>query len=259
MVEVEHVTVRFGGLVAVDDASLTVREGEIVGLIGPNGAGKTTFFNAIAGYNSPTSGTIRLYGRDVTELPVHRRARFGVARTFQIVQLFRELSVFDNLMVATHVHNPTSFASHVVVTRRSVEEEAAAARRVRDVLALLELEDLADRRSGDLPFGVLRMVEVARALVTGFRVLMLDEPASGLDDAETDRLVEVLRFVRGLGVSLLLIEHDVRMVTGVCDHIHVLDRGRIIAEGPPVEIRRNAEVVAAYLGSSAEEEVAVTA
>jgi branched-chain amino acid transport system ATP-binding protein len=253
LIEAEHVTVRFGGLTAVNDASLQVRESEIVGLIGPNGAGKTTFFNAIAGYNTPAEGIIRLYGQDVTRLPVHRRARVGVARTFQLIQLFRQLSVYENLMVATHVHNPTGFGSHVVVSHKATDQEAIAIDRVNEILELLDLNHLADRTTGDLPFGVLRMIEVARALVTGFRVIMLDEPASGLDNAETDKLIDVLQFVRGLGVTLLLIEHDVRMVTGVSDYLYVLDQGTIIAEGPPAEIQRNPAVIAAYLGEPADE------
>ncbi len=253
LIEAEHVTVRFGGLTAVNDASLKVCEGEIEGLIGPNGAGKTTFFNAIAGYNTPSEGVIRLYAQDVTALPVHRRARVGVARTFQLIQLFRELTVYENLLVATHVHNPTGFGSHLVVSGRAIAREQDAIDRVNEILDLLDLRDLADRPTGDLPFGVLRMIEVARALVTGFRVIMLDEPASGLDNNETDKLIDVLRFVRGLGVTLLLIEHDVRMVTGVSDYLYVLDQGRIIADGPPEVIQRNPAVIAAYLGEPADE------
>jgi ABC-type branched-subunit amino acid transport system ATPase component/ABC-type branched-subunit amino acid transport system permease subunit len=258
LIEAEHVTVRFGGLTAVNDATLAVRENEIVGLIGPNGAGKTTLFNAIAGYNTPAEGIIRLYGQDVTGLPVHRRARVGVARTFQLIQLFRQLTVYENLMVATHVHNPTGFGSHVIVSSRAIAEETAAIDRVNEILDLLDLTHLANRTTGDLPFGVLRMIEVARALVTGFRVIMLDEPASGLDNTETDRLMEVLRFVRGLGVTLLLIEHDVRMVTGVSDYMYVLEQGRMIAEGPPEEIQRDPAVIAAYLGEPAQEKELVS-
>jgi sulfate-transporting ATPase len=251
LIAAENIIVRFGGLTAVNDASLTVRQGEIVGLIGPNGAGKTTLFNAIAGYNTPTEGTIRLYGQDVTNLPVHRRARVGVARTFQLIQLFRELTVYENLLVATHVHNPTGFGSHLLVSGSAIRHESESIDRVNEILELLDLSDIADRPTGDLPFGVLRMIEVARALVTGFRVVMLDEPASGLDHSETDRLIEVLRFVRGLGVTLLLIEHDVRMVTGVSDYMYVLEQGRMIAEGAPEDIQRNPAVIAAYLGEPA--------
>ena len=251
LVEATDVTVRFGGLVAVSEASLTVREGEIVGLIGPNGAGKTTLFNSIAGFNTPSEGSIRIYGHEATRLPVHQRAQLGVARTFQLIQLFPQLTVFDNLLAATHLHNPTGFAQHIAVSRPALIAEANCRQRVNQVVDLLDLGDVAHRPTAGLPFGVLRMVEVARALVSGAPVIMLDEPASGLDNRETDKLIDVLRFVRDLGATLLLIEHDVRMVTSVSDYMYVLERGRIIASGEPATVQSDPAVIAAYLGKGA--------
>ncbi|MDQ3756307.1 MAG: branched-chain amino acid ABC transporter ATP-binding protein/permease [Actinomycetota bacterium] len=253
VVEVEHVTVRFGGLVAANDVSLTVREGEIVGLIGPNGAGKTTTFNAIAGLNVPTSGRVLVHGTDVTDWPVDARARLGVGRTFQAIQLVPQLTVFDNLLVATHVHNPTGFASNLFLGPATAAAERNARKRVRRVAALLELEPYLERRAADLPFGVLRMVELARAVVTESRLLMLDEPASGLDNTETERLTDIVRFIRDIGVTVLLIEHDVAMVTAVSDWVYVLNQGAILAEGTPTVIARDQRVVAAYLGQAEED------
>lgn len=260
VLEADNIVVRFGGLVAVNQVSLAVREQEIVGLIGPNGAGKTTTFNAIAGLNEPASGTIRLFGHDATALPVHLRARIGVGRTFQLIQLFPQLTVEENLLVATHVHNRSKLVDHLLVTDKAVASERDCRLWVREVLQLLGLTDIRHRRVAGLPFGVLRHVEIARALVTQSLLLMLDEPASGLDNAETDELAQLLFFLRAeVGVSILLIEHDVRMVTSVCDHIYVIDRGAPLANGSPGEIQRNPAVVAAYLGGAAEsrEEVVV--
>jgi ABC-type branched-subunit amino acid transport system ATPase component/ABC-type branched-subunit amino acid transport system permease subunit len=249
----ENVIVRFGGLTAVDDVSLEVRENEIVGLIGPNGAGKTTLFNAIAGLNEPTAGTIRIFGEDATKLPVHVRAQMGVGRTFQLIQLFPTLTVFDNLLVATHGHNPTGVFAHMALSMRAMRAEAEARRRVRLVVEMLNLEEVVDRRVAGLPFGILRQVEIARALVTEAPLLMLDEPASGLDNAETSELARLLYFIRAqLGVTILLIEHDVRLVTSVSDYIYVINRGRPLAQGEPAEIQRHPDVVAAYLGQAVE-------
>jgi branched-chain amino acid transport system permease protein len=247
-------TVRFGGLTAVNNVNLDIRRGEVVGLIGPNGAGKTVTFNSIAGLVVPTEGEIELFGKDVTKTPVHRRARMGIARTFQLIQLFPQLSVFENLLVATHVNNPCGYLDNVIVTERSVAEERAARGRVNEVIHRIGIGAVADQRVADLPFGVLRMVEVARALVTGFQFIMLDEPASGLDNRETDKLVDVLRTLNADGITLLLIEHDVKMVTSVSDYIYVLDRGTLIAEGTPSDITRDDAVIQAYLGKAAQTE-----
>jgi ABC-type branched-subunit amino acid transport system ATPase component/ABC-type branched-subunit amino acid transport system permease subunit len=255
VLEAIGITVRFGGLTAVEDVSLAVQSGQIVSLIGPNGAGKTTLFNAISGLNSPTTGTVHLFGENVTALASHARAGRGLARTFQVIQLFPELTVFDNLMVATHVRNPTGPFAHITATAGAVRAESAAEERCRAMVRLLGLEEIADRGAAGLPFGTLRLVEFARALVSGAPLIMLDEAASGLDDGETDEFANVLRRVRAeLGLSILLIEHDVRLVTAISDYIYVLDRGRLIASGRPAEIQRHPAVVAAYLGKSLESE-----
>jgi ABC-type branched-subunit amino acid transport system ATPase component/ABC-type branched-subunit amino acid transport system permease subunit len=252
VIDVRGVRVEFDGLVAVDSADLQVGPGEIVGLIGPNGAGKTTLFNAISGLVVPTSGTVSLFGEDVTQLPVHERARRGLGRTFQAIQLFPQLSVYENLLVATHAANPTGLYAHVFLTRNGVRHEAAAEESVRRAIRFMRLEQVADRTVAGLPFGVLRRVEIARTLVGGWPVIMLDEPASGLDNAETDQLSELLLDLRDrLGVSLLLIEHDVRMVTGVSDRMYVLVHGKMVASGTPDVVREDPTVIAAYLGDAA--------
>jgi branched-chain amino acid transport system permease protein len=260
VLEAHGVTVEFGGLLAVDDVSLQVREGEIVGLIGPNGAGKTTLFNAISGLNQPTAGTVAIRGEDAGAKRVHERARLGLARTFQVIQLFPQLDVFDNVLVGTHLQSNDNVLSRLVLTKGAIEAELEAVARVREVVTMLGLWDIRHHTVAGLPFGTLRMVELARALATGAKLVMLDEPASGLDNRETDRLSGILRAIRSdFGVSLLVIEHDVRMVTALTDYMYVIDRGRLIAEGTPAQIQTNETVIAAYLGTSAAAPVEVMA
>ena len=247
------ITVRFGGLTAVSDASIEVCAGEIVGLIGPNGAGKTTLFNSVLGLNTPTEGAVRIFDQEVTTWAVHRRARLGVGRTFQVLQLFGDLTVFENLMVATHLQNKTGLIGGLFVTSRAQRREEEARARVEAALSLMDLEQYADRSVAGLPFGVLRLVEVARTLVTGAPLVCFDEPASGLDSAETERLIEWFRFLRNIGITLLVIEHDVSMVVRLCDYIYVLDQGKLIAQGPPAAIQRDPHVIASYLGTAMEE------
>ncbi|MCA1834552.1 MAG: ATP-binding cassette domain-containing protein [Actinomycetota bacterium] len=251
---VENVTVQFGGLTAVSQASLDVREGEIAGLIGPNGAGKTTLFNAISGLNSPTRGTVRLFGKDATDLDVHERAALGLGRTFQVLQLISEATVFDNVLIGTHLHSRSGPLAHMFVTDRAVRAEREARERVQWALELVGLQSVADARAGDLPFGMLRLVEIARAVVTDARLILLDEPASGLDERETDRLGDLLLGLRSsLGLALLVVEHDVRFVTRMCDRLTVLDRGHIIAAGDAQTVRSDPAVIAAYLGEAEEQ------
>ncbi len=249
MLEATEVTVRFGGVVANDGVSLEVRHGEITGLIGPNGAGKTTFFNAINGLVKPQGGRIRLGGVDIAEAPTFQRAERGMARTFQIMRLFPRLSVFDNLMIGTHLQNGSGFAGNLVMGQRSRAQDARLKQRVRETLAMLGLDGLEDTRVAGLPFGTLRLVELGRALVSQPKLLLLDEPASGLDVTETDGFAEHLFRIRDdMGITILIIEHDMRLVMMACDYVYVMEFGRNLAEGLPAEIQSNEQVIAAYLG-----------
>ncbi|MFF0815839.1 ABC transporter ATP-binding protein [Rhodococcus sp. NPDC003318] len=246
LLETRGVTVRFGGHVAVDDVSLTVHAGTVTGLIGPNGAGKTTLFNTVTGLQKPTAGRVLIDGQDVTRTAPYKRARTGLARTFQRMELFLSLSVRDNLRVAGDIHgNGTRGAG----TRRRRELEAETDR----LLALTGLTDVAHMDVSDIPTGRARVVEVARALMTAPRVLLLDEPASGQTEQETADFAELLVRLAGEGLGICLVEHDLPLVMRVCSRIHVLDFGSLIASGTPVEIRNDPAVVAAYIGT---EEVA---
>lgn len=249
--EVRDVTVSFGGWRAVDELTLDVHAGEIVGLIGPNGAGKTVTFNVITGLQRPSAGQVRLAGSDVTRWAPHHRAAHGLGRTFQVVQLFPGMTVLENLMVAAHRFTRSGVAADALrlpARRRSLEE---AAERAWSALAFLGLEPLAQLDVSSLPIGQARLVELARSLCLRPRVLLLDEPASGLDLVETRRLVELLARIRGtIGCGMLLVEHDMSVVMPLCDHVYAIEFGQPIAQGPPEHVRTHPDVLRAYLGAT---------
>jgi len=257
----EGVTIRFGGLTAVDDATIEVPEGGFIGLIGPNGAGKTTMFNAISGFLSPTRGRIMFEGRDVTSMGPSARARLGMGRTFQKLELFGRMSVFDNLMVAAEsAESKLDIVSDILSLPRRHTEEARCARIAEDMLQALDLGWARDRRAAELPVGHARILELGRALCTRPKLMLLDEPSSGLDSEETRAFGTLLKRVNEeMGTSILLVEHDMDLVMDVCKSLYVLDFGRLIAQGAPKEIVKDPAVRAAYLGEEDDETAAAPA
>jgi branched-chain amino acid transport system ATP-binding protein len=244
LLETRSLTVSYGGLRAVDDVSISVEPGQLVGLIGPNGAGKTTFVDALTGAVASRGG-VRFAGRPLDGLPSYRRARCGLARTWQQVELFDELSVRENLQVAAERQSVASFLADLVHPRRRRDSRA-----VDSALGLLELNELADRMPSELSEGERKLVGVARSLAAAPKLVCMDEPAAGLDTDESRGLGVRLRSIVDHGTSVLLIDHDMGLVFGVCDWVYVLEFGSIIAEGPPEAVRRDERVIAAYLGTS---------
>ena len=247
----ENVTVQFGGLTAVKDVSLELPNGALYGLIGPNGAGKTTCFNVITGLYAPTQGRVLFNGAPIEKLPPYKRAALGIARTFQNIRLFRDLSVLDNVRIAFHTHLQNGLVAALWRKPSYLAEEVAVEKQALDLLERFGLRALAGELASNLPYGDQRRLEIARALATRPKLLLLDEPAAGMNPHEKHDLAALVRKVRDdFKVDIIVIEHDMPFVMGLCERIAVLDHGEKIASGTPVEIRANPRVIEAYLGTS---------
>ena len=245
----QHLGIQFGGLKAVDDFNMEIGESELMGLIGPNGAGKTTVFNLITGVYKPTEGSLYLNGERMNGKKTHQIVHAGIARTFQNIRLFSELSVIDNVKVAYNMHVKYGLLEAIGRFGRYFTEEEQITEKAMELLKIFHLEDKADELAKNLPYGEQRRLEIARALATEPKLLLLDEPAAGMNPQETKELMELIRWIREkFDLSILLIEHDMGLVMGVCERIYVLEYGICIANGTPDEIKHNKRVIEAYLG-----------
>ena len=251
LLRVERLSKEFGGVHAIKDLSFAVEPGSVQAMIGPNGAGKTTVFNLVTGLYRPSAGSIFFDEADVTALPPHRLARAGIARTFQNLQIFLNMTALENVMVGRHLHIDRRFLPSLLRLPAITRSDEAARERAKELMRAVGLGRWIDAEAESLPYGALRRLEIARALAAEPRLLLLDEPAAGLNAMETEEIRDLIRRIAASGVTIVLVEHDMRLVMGVSERILVLEQGRFLAEGTPEEVRADPRVVAAYLGADA--------
>lgn len=250
MLRVENVSMIFGGLVANNDVSIQVNKGEIFGLIGPNGAGKTTLFNVISGFYKPTSGKVFFQGREIQGKMSNRIAQLGIARTYQNINLFRKMTVLENVMVGCHTRTSAGFLDAVFKTKKAKLEHEQTVARCREALSFMGIGHLENTLANNLPYGDQRRLEIARAIVSDPHLILLDEPAAGMNLTEKDALTDIILRLRERGHTVLIVEHNMKLVMKVCDRICVLNHGNKLAEGTPEQIQTNPEVIKAYLGGA---------